>query len=218
MVTMLGLLRAAVARASRTKRSRAPGRLISPSRSLSAIFRSRTGSWCHVNVPIPPWPRRRSIRYRPTESPARSMWKNQRQTGFRVEFSDWKSPARLPRSRPGCHYTAKRGRSAPERPHIPVPHTSQNERTRVVERAFRSSLPLPRSGSTIRHAFTANVAHGASGSNGRTYRVSGWQDDTRNPPEHLVGRRLSPIARRLGARRDQERRADEQPSRRILEI
>ena len=74
------------------------------------------------------------------------------------------------------------------------PCTFQNERTRVVERAFRSSPPLPRSGSTIRHAFTANVAHGASGSNGRTYRVSGWQDDTRNPPEHLVGRRLPPIA------------------------
>src|SRR6187549_473007 len=31
------------------------------------------------------------------------------------------SPARLPRSRPGCHYTAKRGRSVPERPHMPVP-------------------------------------------------------------------------------------------------
>ena len=84
------------------------------------------------------------------------------------------------------------------------PRTFQNERTRVVERAFRSSLPLARSGTPIRHAFTANVAHGASGSNGRTYRVSGWQDDTRDPPEHLVGRRLPPIARRLGARRDQD--------------
>jgi hypothetical protein len=31
------------------------------------------------------------------------------------------SPARLPRSRPGCHYTAKRGRSAPGRPHISAP-------------------------------------------------------------------------------------------------
>jgi hypothetical protein len=75
IVTMLGWLRAASARASRRKRSRrSRSAATSEGRTLTATSRPREVSVALYTAPMPPRPISATMTYRPSASPGRSSW------------------------------------------------------------------------------------------------------------------------------------------------